>query len=51
VILAAGWGWYAVKGRHHIGTLESHAETTTTESANVTGSGDLLKLRDDAARI
>jgi len=25
VILGAGLGWYAVKGRHHIGTLASHA--------------------------
>jgi urea carboxylase system permease len=27
VILGAGLCWYAVKGRHHIGTLASHAET------------------------
>ena len=25
VILGAGLLWYVVKGRHHIGTLESHA--------------------------
>ena len=30
VILGAGLGWYGIKGRHHIGTLESHAATTTT---------------------
>jgi len=27
VILGAGLGWYAVKGRHHIGTLAAHAVT------------------------
>ncbi len=31
VILGAGLLWYFVKGRHHIGTLESHAATTTAE--------------------
>jgi urea carboxylase system permease len=25
VILGAGLGWYAVKGRHHVGTLASHS--------------------------
>jgi len=29
VILGAGLGWYGLKGRHHIGTLESHAATTS----------------------
>ena len=33
VILGAGLLWYAVKGRHHIGTLASHAVTTMTEAA------------------
>ncbi|MDT5266771.1 MAG: hypothetical protein QOI90_3397, partial [Mycobacterium sp.] len=28
VILGFGLVWYAVKGRHHIGTLASHAATT-----------------------
>jgi urea carboxylase system permease len=28
VILGAGLGWYAFKGRHHIGTLASHVSTT-----------------------
>jgi urea carboxylase system permease len=28
VILGTGLCWYAVKGRHHIGTLASHATTT-----------------------
>lgn len=30
VILGAGLLWYAVKGRHHIGCLESHAATTSS---------------------
>jgi len=33
VILGAGLGWYAVKGRHHIGTLASHAVTTQADAA------------------
>jgi urea carboxylase system permease len=33
VILGAGLLWYAIKGRHHIGCLESHAATTKTEAA------------------
>jgi urea carboxylase system permease len=35
VILGAGLGWYAVKGRHHIGTLASHAvaDNTATKQA------------------
>jgi urea carboxylase system permease len=32
VILGAGLGWYAVKGRHHIGTLASHTLTTNADS-------------------
>jgi urea carboxylase system permease len=28
VILGSGLGWYALKGRHHIGTLASHAVST-----------------------
>ena len=32
VILGAGLLWYAVKGRHHIGTLASHAVTTRTDA-------------------
>lgn len=32
VILSAGLLWYAVKGRHHIGCLESHAATTKAEA-------------------
>ena len=31
VILGAGLLWYAVKGRHHIGTLESHAAVAKTD--------------------
>ena len=31
VILGSGLLWYFVKGRHHIGTLESHAATTKAE--------------------
>src|SRR6202171_3887347 len=33
VILGLGMIWYFVKGRHHIGTLESHAATTPAEAA------------------
>jgi urea carboxylase system permease len=33
VILGAGLLWYAAKGRHHIGTLASHAMTTRTDAA------------------
>jgi urea carboxylase system permease len=32
VILGAGLLWYAVKGRHHIGTLASHAVTTRIDA-------------------
>jgi urea carboxylase system permease len=32
VILGAGLVWYFVKGRHHIGCLESHAATTKSEA-------------------
>lgn len=32
VILGAGLLWYAAKGRHHIGTLDSHAVTTRTDA-------------------
>jgi len=32
VILGSGLLWYFIKGRHHIGTLESHAATTTPEA-------------------
>src|ERR1700742_4517986 len=32
VILGAGLLWYFVKGRHHIGTLESHAAATKTDA-------------------
>ena len=32
VILGAGLLWYFVKGRHHIGTLESHAAPTMAEA-------------------
>lgn len=32
VILGAGLLWYFVKGRHHIGTLESHAAETVAEA-------------------
>ncbi|MCV7281024.1 amino acid permease [Mycolicibacterium flavescens] len=32
VIAGAGLLWYAVKGRHHIGCLESHAMTTRSEA-------------------
>src|SRR5690242_658932 len=31
VILGAGLVWYGVKGRHHIGTLQSHAVETVAE--------------------
>src|SRR5579859_3763640 len=34
VILGAGLWWYAAKGRHHIGTLTSHAAATTKAEAN-----------------
>jgi urea carboxylase system permease len=38
VILGAGLLWYFVKGRHHIGCLESHAATTKPEyEADVAG--------------
>ena len=32
VILGTGLLWYAIKGRHHIGTLASHAEIADTET-------------------
>ncbi len=32
VILGAGLLWYFVKGRHHIGTLKSHAAATVAEA-------------------
>jgi urea carboxylase system permease len=32
VILGAGLVWYFVKGRHHIGCLESHAATTKSDA-------------------
>jgi urea carboxylase system permease len=32
VILGAGLLWYFVKGRHHIGTLKSHAVETTADA-------------------
>jgi amino acid transporter len=35
VILGFGLLWYAVKGRHHIGTLESHAVATKAEAGNL----------------
>jgi urea carboxylase system permease len=31
VILGSGLAWYVVKGRHHIGTLASHAVTTAPD--------------------
>ena len=31
VILGTGLLWYAIKGRHHIGTLASHAVITNPE--------------------
>ena len=31
VILGAGLLWYGIKGRHHIGTLESHAAATKAD--------------------
>jgi hypothetical protein len=33
VILGFGLMWYFVKGRHHIGCLESHAAITKFEAA------------------
>ncbi len=33
VILGVGLCWYALKGRHHIGTLASHAVTTGTDAS------------------
>jgi amino acid transporter len=35
VILGFGLLWYGVKGRHHIGTLESHAAVATAPKADV----------------
>jgi amino acid transporter len=32
-ILGAGLGWYALRGRHHIGTLDSHTLSKSAESA------------------
>ena len=32
VILGAGLLWYGLKGRHHIGTLKSHAAETIAEA-------------------
>ncbi|MGB8693890.1 MAG: hypothetical protein WCD08_10325, partial [Steroidobacteraceae bacterium] len=37
VILGAGLCWYAIKGRHHIGTLASHAETTRADAPQAQG--------------
>jgi len=34
VILGSGLLWYFVKGRKHIGTLESHAATAKTEATD-----------------
>jgi len=34
VILGSGLWWYAAKGRHHIGTLASHAVTTKSDAAH-----------------
>jgi hypothetical protein len=31
VILGFGLLWYGIKGRHHIGTLESHAAVAKTD--------------------
>ena len=36
VILGSGLLWYFLKGRNHIGTLESHAATTKAEAAEQT---------------
>ncbi|MEI8299376.1 MAG: amino acid permease [Pseudomonadota bacterium] len=33
IILGTGLCWYAIKGRHHIGTLASHAVTPNTAAA------------------
>jgi urea carboxylase system permease len=35
VILGFGLVWYGIKGRHHIGTLESHAVATKAEAGNL----------------
>src|SRR6195952_3061942 len=35
VILGFGLLWYGLKGRHHIGTLESHAVATKSEAENL----------------
>jgi amino acid transporter len=35
VILGFGLLWYGLKGRHHIGTLESHAVATKSEAGNL----------------
>jgi urea carboxylase system permease len=35
VILGAGLLWYGIKGRNHIGTLESHAVATKAEAGNL----------------
>ncbi len=35
VILGAGLLWYGIKGRNHIGTLESHAAPTKAEAGNL----------------
>jgi hypothetical protein len=34
VILGFGLIWYGVKGRHHIGTLESHAAASKAEAVD-----------------
>ncbi|CAN5580406.1 amino acid permease [soil metagenome] len=34
VILGAGLLWYGIKGRHHIGTLESHAAVSKAEAVD-----------------
>jgi hypothetical protein len=36
VILGSGLLWYAIKGRHHIGTLASHAAPATADAQTAT---------------
>ncbi len=45
VILGAGLLWYGVKGRHHIGTLESHAAASKAEAGDRSGTDRCLTQR------
>lgn len=49
-IFGAGLWWYAVKGRHHIGTLASHTLPTSADSAQSASGGGSLSGERVSAR-